>query len=231
MLIYERHLNETIKLIREAIKSHDAHLKEQIIKRVELYATDKEFKKFIISATYLAHKLLDALYDYIKMRHLELEETFRTNLIKIFAPPSISKLLFIAAENKKFYTKAPPGIIGVTIDTLKNSISNLRTIRFSIPSEKKVDESIFIRDEYLQLMLEKKTIREKITNEVIKEIRESGTLNLESILKNNGRISGLLEYKLRLNSILRLIINEFIEIFYDKSGKISLRVKKNGERK
>jgi hypothetical protein len=229
VLNYERHLKETIKLIKEAVKSRNLDLKKQIIERVELYATDKEFRGFIISNPHLAQKLLDALYEYIKMRHMELEEIFETNLITIFAPPSMSKLLFIAAKNKKFFALQPPGVLGITINSIKYSISDLKRIKLHVYDEKKVSEDFIVRDEYIQLIIEKKTLRDKIASELIKEIKESKNVNLNSLLKSNGRIHGLMEGKLRLNSILYLIINEFVEVFYDKSGKISLRVRDNGE--
>ena len=217
---YEEHIKETIKILREAILNPNEDRSEEIRERIKLYISDEKFGKFLMNHQQLAQDLLDALYNYIKIRHIELEEMLKSSLIKVFAPPSINKLIYLAAMQNFLTFYGFPNVISFTAESLKSAIEWVKQRRKPIRTVKVGSKSIKLQDEYLGNILEKKRIINDTKVILLNEINKSGGSKLNDVLKKNGRHRSLYEFKFRLMALIDLAVRDKVKLLYDKNSNL-----------
>ncbi|MGQ4892522.1 MAG: hypothetical protein ACP6IP_08550 [Candidatus Njordarchaeia archaeon] len=217
---YEEHVRETIKLIKEAIRNQNIDHSTEIRDRIKLYANDKNFGVFLMEHQQLAQDLLDALYNYVKIRHIELEEMLRGSLIKVFAPPSINKLLYLAAMQGLLTFSGFPNVLNFTMESMKSALEWVKYRKRVIKIPRMGPKTIKIRNEYLGELIEKRKRANEIRAALLDEIHRGYRVHVSNIFKMNGRHKSYQESRLRLIALVDLAVRGKVKLLYGKRNNL-----------
>ena len=211
-------IRETIKLIREYLRSYSEYIPSKIQEKIRKFSQNDTYRRSLILHKDLGQSLFHNLQLYVRARYAYLEKLIRSGVISTKKPMFSYKVLFEHAQKGLFPVSQPVQVNGITWAALADSLSVIRKL-----SSLKIPESRLKKrkklPEPLSYMVKKTIIINAFKDKIVDELFEArGSCSIDHLLSPLYRPISRNSIKFRILALIHLLKNGRVKIEEDEEN-------------